>query len=1189
MKKHVKMRNRKRIVSCCCAFAFLAQVLGSSSIAVGEEQIFAFALEDEQQEEMFASLPEDAISDPEETETGIEDETELLFEDPDPGEREEFADLIFEEYPGDAPEASDFLEEDLAEEDLLPEDSTEEINEASAAGGELEIGTMKQFENVTEPFTLTLHPEETAEYRFYMYFPNQPVLNSFDVDFSVDLIYEEDEEPENLVSDLCGWDGILKDGSYNEYRETMLEGETCLLEITPPAEGVTFSLLVDTCLWDPDLMIYNSETNEEYASAVEPGEPFTIEFTPEQTGTETVGISDIYWVIMKEPWEWEKPWSMLEDIPSLVKIETGDGNASRIVIQDIKEFFRSFPLDDNEETDAGWIVCVFTDGKGAVYQTNSDLYVESGDPEEDNGSFEPWDDISYGNMLKGYRLAMKPDLNTGIAYGDVTPAEGGHYHIYNENGFGNGRVPALRVSDESGTVLLDLPERESAETKTWYHHALSADVELQAGVTYIVRLSMTVPPDNDEEADPEVIQDDTAGKEDDEEDTSFYDWYYNPAMIEVEQGTSWWYGINDGKFGHQNNQAGFGYPENYHYSLDPFEVIWGIGINETGQPFAKIMEEKHSKFIGNCFGISAATAMLRKPGSGVTLQEFDRDAQDVADLELSDRSSALEMDFLELIECLQVSQYTEPVQKILWENYCTSDPKKKTRPIGEVLEELCERVKQVPDGGDPVLINLYMNAGVGHILLGYMLEEVITEKNKKETRLLVLDSNFPGYGKKASSRYMIINTDEKTGEYTGWVYPMGIAKNEDTDWYSDDLQYGLSFLPLQAVEEIWNQRGKVINADNTMFTSGLGHFRIYNDQGVLQAEIVNGEVTICQGNVKEMLECGGNTSRETVLLKLPASGHYRIVREDVSASGEAFEAALANNDRAVKVTTDGKEMTLYAQDAAAGCQASVKVQKGQSYTMEMNVEKLGEVTLTGEGENKEVTLNISGTKTSTKNAEQAILRLNGQHDQHRFGAWEIVRRPTMHTEGLKIRKCRCGDIQTQAIPALAKDAFLKTNADSVTLKKGQKTSGLKVEMMEGDRIVSAISSKPKVAAVSIKDGIKGKLQLKGKKAGKAVVTIKLESGLSKKIQIKVQKKKVTTKCILLTTPGKVSLKRGKRLQLRAEVSPFTSSQKLTYKSLAPNVAAVSKKGVIIAKKKGKARIEIRSGKKKKTVTVTVGR
>lgn len=150
------------------------------------------------------------------------------------------------------------------------------------------------------------------------------------------------------------------------------------------------------------------------------------------------------------------------------------------------------------------------------------------------------------------------------------------------------------------------------------------------------------------------------------------------------------------------------------------------------------------------------------------------------------------------------------------------------------------------------------------------------------------------------------------------------------------------------------------------------------------------------------------------------------------------------------------------------------------------------------------------------------------------------------------------------------------------LKIRQSTNKLKVSnLAAGDYVVSYTSSNPKIAKVSKS----GKITA-GKKAGKAIITITLASGKKEKITVQVQKKAVKTQKISGLNK-KLSLKKGKKATLKPVITPITSLEKVTYRTSNKKVATVNKKGVIQAKKPGKAKITVKSGKKKFTVTLTV--
>ena len=67
----------------------------------------------------------------------------------------------------------------------------------------------------------------------------------------------------------------------------------------------------------------------------------------------------------------------------------------------------------------------------------------------------------------------------------------------------------------------------------------------------------------------------------------------------------------------------------------------------------------------------------------------------------------------------------------------------------------------------------------------------------------------------------------------------------------------------------------------------------------------------------------------------------------------------------------------------------------------------------------------------------------------------------------------------------------------------------------------------------------------------------------------------------------MTLKKGQKTTLNPVISPLTSTDKVTYATSNKNIAAVSSTGIITAKKKGTAKITVRSGKKSYVIKVTV--
>ena len=177
--------------------------------------------------------------------------------------------------------------------------------------------------------------------------------------------------------------------------------------------------------------------------------------------------------------------------------------------------------------------------------------------------------------------------------------------------------------------------------------------------------------------------------------------------------------------------------------------------------------------------------------------------------------------------------------------------------------------------------------------------------------------------------------------------------------------------------------------------------------------------------------------------------------------------------------------------------------------------------------------------------------------------------------------------QNNSTPTPApKKSVLKVTVSSLTLQKKQKTAALKVYgMVKGDFVKSVTSeNKNKVKVTSFTKT--GKITLQAQKqTGKTTITIRLANGAKKNITVKVQAGKVRTSKISISRTAKV--RKGKKATLKPSLTPVTSQEKVTYASSNKKIVTVTSKGVIKGIRPGKAKITVRSGKKKVVVTVTV--
>ena len=205
---------------------------------------------------------------------------------------------------------------------------------------------------------------------------------------------------------------------------------------------------------------------------------------------------------------------------------------------------------------------------------------------------------------------------------------------------------------------------------------------------------------------------------------------------------------------------------------------------------------------------------------------------------------------------------------------------------------------------------------------------------------------------------------------------------------------------------------------------------------------------------------------------------------------------------------------------------------------------------------------------------------------HNWSAWKTVSEATISAAAVQERSCMtCGTTQRQNAGS-ALSPKLTLNATSITLKTKQKTKKVQVTgLAAGDAVDSWISSDEKVVKVS--GTAAGTCTITAqKKTGNATIYVKLKSGLTGTIQVKVQKKKVAATKVVVAEKT-VNLQKGQKQKINAYIQPLTTEDKLTFTSSNKKVATVSKDGTITAKKAGKANITVKAGKKKVTVKVTV--
>ena len=204
---------------------------------------------------------------------------------------------------------------------------------------------------------------------------------------------------------------------------------------------------------------------------------------------------------------------------------------------------------------------------------------------------------------------------------------------------------------------------------------------------------------------------------------------------------------------------------------------------------------------------------------------------------------------------------------------------------------------------------------------------------------------------------------------------------------------------------------------------------------------------------------------------------------------------------------------------------------------------------------------------------------------HKFGAWTTTKEVDVFSKEEQKRPCSiCGKTETRTIGDKLK-ATISTNAASLKLKKKQSTTKFTITgLAKGDYVTSITSSNNKI--VTATGNKNGTCKIKaGSKTGKATITIKLASGLTKQIKVTVQKKAVTCSKIK-NVPKTINLKKKQTYQLKPMIEPITCTDKAKYKSSNKKIAKVTS-GKITAVKKGKTKVTVVVGKKKFVCTVNV--
>ena len=207
--------------------------------------------------------------------------------------------------------------------------------------------------------------------------------------------------------------------------------------------------------------------------------------------------------------------------------------------------------------------------------------------------------------------------------------------------------------------------------------------------------------------------------------------------------------------------------------------------------------------------------------------------------------------------------------------------------------------------------------------------------------------------------------------------------------------------------------------------------------------------------------------------------------------------------------------------------------------------------------------------------------------EHTWGEWEKTSDATVFAAQKEKRICKICQTTEERDNGNPLTSKMTLTASSLKMKIKQTTKAFQISGMEsGDYVASVVSGNSKLLKVSsyTKDGA---VTLKAqKKTGKTKLTVTLAGGAVKTVNVTIQKGTVKTTKIS-GVPKKITLKKGKKQTLAPVLAPITTQQKVTYTTSNKKVCTVTKGGVITAKKKGTAKVTVRSGSKKVIITVKV--
>lgn len=422
----------------------------------------------------------------------------------------------------------------------------------------------------------------------------------------------------------------------------------------------------------------------------------------------------------------------------------------------------------------------------------------------------------------------------------------------------------------------------------------------------------------------------------------------------------------------------------------------------------------------------------------------------------------------------------------------------------------------------------------------------------------------------------------KTGQ---WQHVCTVIDGAKATLYVDGRKVaenvGFQFNPVKTKDMISNMLGKSNYGSDKLFKGGMDDFRIYNrilsekEVGMLQ----NGEEPIkyistvaTPDNVETTV---GNApilpNKASVSYDDGTNGRERIVWDEIpkekyeTAGSFEVKGKVGTFDITITVVVKGTVPPPTPPAPVSSSVESVKLDKS-----EVSLEIGESVTLKAEVS----PANAVNKAVNWKSSDPMIAEVdvNGRVTAKAPGQAAIT---VVSVDGGKKASC----VVSVKAPAI------KLNYKSLPLQRKKSTTVVKITSasVKGEKIKSATSSKPKIASVKVK---KGKLQIKGRKIGRAVITVVSTHGGKAKISINVKKKVSVSK--LSMSKKKYTVKKGKKLRLTVTKKPVTATNKISFRSSDERIVSVSSKGVVKGKKKGKVTVTaVSSNGKKASCKITV--